>query len=608
MVRKMEGRVILAAVVFAAFTACSDNVKEHTAPAIHDRDSVSMMTSYGVNTLISDSGIIKYRIVTERWDVNIVRNPSRWTFEKGIFFEQFDEKFHVQAYIQADTAWYYDVKKLWHLRGRVRIRNINGLIYTSEELYWDGISHELYSNVFSKVVTPERQMEGSYFRSDEQMRHYLVCNSKGRTMTILIIWLIVSMLASAFFSGMEIAFVSSNRLLAEMDKEKNGLAQKALNIFYQHPNNFVSTMLVGNNIALVIYGILFAKIFDETLFYPLSDGMRVTCDTLLSTLIVLFTGEFLPKSIFKNNPNTLLTVFAIPAYLFYVVLYPISRLATLLSKGLLRLIGIRMNKDVDGHEFTKVDLDYLVQSSIDNAARDEEIGEEVKIFQNALDFSETKVRDCMVPRTEIDAVEDTTTISGLQQMFVESGHSKIIVYHEDIDHITGYVHSSDMFRLTAAQSDATLNSLSSTLLRSISYVPESMLASKLMRMLMQQKRSLAVVVDEFGGTSGLVSLEDIMEEITGEIEDEHDNTNHVAKQISENEYVLSARLEIEKINEMFELDLPESDEYMTLGGLILHEYQSFPKLNEVVTIHGYEFKIIKNTATKIELVRLKVVE
>ena len=427
-------------------------------------------------------------------------------------------------------------------------------------------------------------------------------------MTILIIWLIVSMLASAFFSGMEIAFVSSNRLLAEMDKEKNGLAQKALNIFYQHPNNFVSTMLVGNNIALVIYGILFAKIFDETLFYPLSDGMRVTCDTLLSTLIVLFTGEFLPKYIFKNNPNTLLTVFAIPAYLFYVVLYPISRLATLLSKGLLRLIGIRMNKDVDGHEFTKVDLDYLVQSSIDNAARDEEIGEEVKIFQNALDFSETKVRDCMVPRTEIDAVEDTTTISGLQQMFVESGHSKIIVYHEDIDHITGYVHSSDMFRLTAAQSDATLNSLSSTLLRSISYVPESMLASKLMRMLMQQKRSLAVVVDEFGGTSGLVSLEDIMEEITGEIEDEHDNTNHVAKQISENEYVLSARLEIEKINEMFELDLPESDEYMTLGGLILHEYQSFPKLNEVVTIHGYEFKIIKNTATKIELVRLKVVE
>ena len=179
MVRKMEGRLILAAVILTAFTACGGEMQEHTAPAIHDRDSVSMMTSYGVNTLISDSGVIKYRIVTERWDVNTVRVPSRWTFEKGVFFEQFDEKFHVQAYIQADTAWYYDQKKLWHLRGRVRIRNINGLIYTSEELFWDGISHELYSNVFSKVVTPERSMEGSYFRSDEQMSHYMVSNSKG---------------------------------------------------------------------------------------------------------------------------------------------------------------------------------------------------------------------------------------------------------------------------------------------------------------------------------------------------------------------------------------------------------------------------------------------
>jgi CBS domain containing-hemolysin-like protein len=428
-------------------------------------------------------------------------------------------------------------------------------------------------------------------------------------MTTLIIWLVVSMLASAFFSGMEIAFVSSNRLLVEMDKEKNGLAQKAIAVFYQHPNNFVSTMLVGNNIALVVYGILFAKIFDATLFYPLSDGMRVTCDTLLSTLVVLFTGEFIPKSIFKNNPNTLLTVFAVPAYLFYVVLYPISRLATLLSKGLLRLVGIRMNKDADEHEFTKVDLDYLVQSSIDNAADDEKIDEEVKIFQNALDFSETKVRDCMVPRTEIDAVEDTATLETLKQVLIESGHSKIIVYHEDIDHVVGYIHSSDMFRIPAdASPDALLSTLKPDLVRSISFVPETMLASKLMKMLMQQKRSLAVVVDEFGGTSGLVSLEDVMEEITGEIEDEHDNHKYVAKQIGDREYIISARLEIEKVNELFGLSLPESDEYMTLGGLILHEYQSFPKLNEIIQIGNFEFKIIKNTATKIELVRLKVTE
>ena len=428
-------------------------------------------------------------------------------------------------------------------------------------------------------------------------------------MSNIIIGLLITMLFSAFFSGMEIAFVSSNRLRAEMDREKNGLAQKAISVFYQHPNNFVSTMLVGNNIALVIYGILFARIFDATLFAPFSDGIRVTLDTLLSTVIVLFTGEFLPKTIFKNTPNTMLTVFAIPAYLCYVILYPISRLATLLSKGILRLVGIRMSGENDEHEFTKVDLDYLVQSSIDNAEDDDQIGEEVKIFQNALEFSETKVRDCMVPRTEIDAVEDTATIEELKQTFIESGHSKIIVYHEDIDHIIGYIHSSDMFRLdNLAEANSSLFTLRSSLLREISFVPETMLASRLMKQLMQQKRSLAIVVDEFGGTSGLVSLEDIMEEITGEIEDEHDSSNHVAKQLSDHEYILSARLEISKINELFDLELPESDEYMTLGGLILHAYQSFPKLNEVVKFENYEFKIVKNTATKIELVRLTVQE
>ena len=418
-------------------------------------------------------------------------------------------------------------------------------------------------------------------------------------MTTLIIWLLISMLFSAFFSGMEIAFVSSNRLRAEMDRDKNRLSQRIIKIFYQHPNNFVSTMLVGNNISLVIYGILFAKLFDSTLFASFSDGMRVTCDTLLSTFVVLFTGEFLPKSIFKNNPNTLLSVFAVPAWICYVVLYPISRFATLLSKGLLRLFGIRMDKNSEEKEFTKVDLDYLVQTSIDNADNEDEIEEEVKIFQNALDFSETKIRDCMVPRTEIDAVEDTATIDQLKQVFIESGHSKILVYHEDIDHVIGYIHSSDMFH-----NPANLEGI----VREISFVPETMLASKLMKQLMQQKRSLAVVVDEFGGTSGLVSLEDIMEEITGEIEDEHDNTNLVSKQLSDHEYILSARLEISKINEMFDLDLPESDEYMTLGGLILHKYQSFPKLNEVVKIDRFEFKIVKNTATKIELVRLNIVE
>ena len=411
---------------------------------------------------------------------------------------------------------------------------------------------------------------------------------------------------SAFFSGMEIAFVSSNRLLAEVARDKNRLSQRAIDLFYRHPSNFLSTMLVGNNIALVIYGILFAHIFDQTLFSSFDDAGRVTADTLLSTFVVLFTGEFLPKTIFKANPNAMLTFFALPAWICYVLLWPISRFATLLSKGMLRLVGIRMDKDSDDKEFTKVDLDYLVQSSIDNARNDEEIEEEVKIFQNALDFSETKVRDCMVPRTEIDAVEDTATIEELTQVFIESGHSKILVFHEDIDNVIGYIHSSDMFHIKSKEGKGF--TIPPSLVRPISFVPETMLASKLMKQLMQQKRSLAVVVDEFGGTSGLVSLEDIMEEITGDIEDEHDSVNYVAKKLDNGEYMLSARLEIEKVNELFDIGLPESDDYMTVGGYILHEFQSFPKLNEVVQIGRFEFKIIKNTATKIELVRLKVKE
>ena len=422
-------------------------------------------------------------------------------------------------------------------------------------------------------------------------------------MTNLIIGLLVTMVFSAFFSGMEIAFVSSNRLRAEMDREKNGLAQRAIAYFYQHPNNFVSTMLVGNNIALVIYGILFARIFDATLFYGLSDGVRVTADTLLSTLVVLFTGEFLPKTIFKSNPNTMLTFFAVPAWICYVVLYPISRFATQLSRGMMRLFGVRIPKEEQDKEFSKVDLDYLVQSSIDNAKNEDEIEDEVKIFHNALDFSDTKVRDCMVPRTEIEAVNiEDCTMEQLQNRFVESGHSKLVVYREDIDHIIGYVHSSDLFK----QANSQLTTLSSQLVREMPYVPETMAASKLMHTFLLQKKSLAVVIDEFGGTSGLVSLEDIVEEIFGDIEDEHDNTKYVARELGEGEYMLSARLEIEKVNELLGINLPESDEYMTVGGLILHEYQSFPKLNEVVKIGHFEFKIVKNTMTKIELVRLKV--
>ena len=406
------------------------------------------------------------------------------------------------------------------------------------------------------------------------------------------------MALSAFFSGMEIAFVSSNRMLAEMDREGNSIAKNIISRFYNHPNGFVSTMLVGNNIVLVVYGILVARLFDNTIFSSLDDGMKVTADTLLSTLVILFTGEFLPKILFKNNANRLLSVFSVPAYLFYIILWPISRFSTLVSKCLLRLVGIRMETEADDDGFSKVDLDYLVQSSIENAQSDDEINEEVKIFQNALDFSDCKVRDCMVPRTEVNAVDvNDCTVDELMQKFVESGNSKIIVYESDIDHIIGYIHSSEMFRNRENWRECVCK---------MPFVPETMAAQKLMHIFLQQKKSLGVVVDEFGGTSGIVSLEDIVEEIFGDIEDEHDSTKYIATQIGENEYMLSARLEIDKVNDLFDLGLPESDDYMTVGGYILHEYQSFPKLNEVITIGRYEFRIIKSTMTKIELVKLKV--
>jgi len=412
----------------------------------------------------------------------------------------------------------------------------------------------------------------------------------------LIIGIIITMVFSAFFSGMEIAFVSSNRMLAEMDKERNGFTQRIISLFYAHPNGFVSTMLVGNNIALVIYGILIARLFDNTIFAGMDAGFTVPADTILSTLIVLFTGEFLPKTLFKANPNRLLAVFSPFAYICYVVLWPISKFSTFLSKVILRVFGLKMDDESADDGFSKVDLDYLVQSSIDNAEKDSDINDEVKIFQNALDFSDTKVRDCMVPRTEIQAVDWDASLEELQQKFVESGNSKIVVY-KDIDHIEGYIHSSELFRSPKKWQDH---------IRTMPFVPETMQAQKLMKIFLQQKKTLGVVVDEFGGTSGLVSLEDIVEEIFGDIEDEHDSTKYVAKQTADGDYLLSARLEIDKVNEMFDLDLPESDEYMTIGGLILHEYQSFPKLNEVVKFDKYEFKIIKSTSRKIELVQLHI--
>ncbi|CDD04966.1 hemolysin family protein [Prevotella sp. CAG:592] len=415
----------------------------------------------------------------------------------------------------------------------------------------------------------------------------------------LVIGIFITLLLSAFFSGMEIAFVSSNRMLAEMDKGSSKLTRRLQTFFYKNPNDFVSTMLVGNNIVLVVYGIFVARLLDNTIFKGLDPAISVTADTILSTLVVLFTGEFLPKTLFKSNPNKFFSFFVFPAYLFYLLLWPVSRFSTLLSKILLKISGVKVDKDNDDGEFSKVDLDYLVQSSIDNASDNSQIDDEVRIFQNALDFSDTKVRDCMVPRTEICAVEKSSSLSDLKNIFIESGKSKILVYDNDIDHIIGYIHSLELFRNPNDWHNH---------IRTMPFVPETMSARKMMQTFLQQKKSLGVVVDEFGGTSGIISLEDIVEEIFGDIEDEHDNSNYIAQKNSDGTYLLSARLEIDKVNDLFSLDIPESEDYMTIGGFILHEYENFPKLNEVVRIGRFEFKIIKNTMTKIELVRLKVID
>lgn len=409
------------------------------------------------------------------------------------------------------------------------------------------------------------------------------------------------MVLSAFFSGMEIAFVASNRLLMKVGKDQSGLSQHCLKVFYANPNSFVSTMLVGNNIVLVVYGILFARIFDGLwqLAGISNDATLVMLDSICSTLVILFTGEFLPKTLFKSNPNRLMSLLAPVANLFYIVLWPISRFSTLLSRLFLRLLGVKMEEGNNDGTFTKVDLDDLVQSSIDNTPQGGEVDDEMKIFQNALDFPDLKVRDCMVPRTEINAVPYDCTADELQQKFVESGNSKILIYKEDIDHIVGYIHTLELFRAREKWHDH---------IRQMPFVPETMAAQKLMQIFLGQKKSIGVVVDEFGGTSGIVSLEDIVEEIFGDIEDEHDNTNYIAKQTADGDYILSGRLEIDKANELFNLGLPDSGEYKTISGLILHAYQSFPKLNEVVKVGKYHFKIVKKTMTKIEVVRLHVAE
>lgn len=415
-----------------------------------------------------------------------------------------------------------------------------------------------------------------------------------------IVCLLAAVFFYSFFAGGVVAFMSADNLRFEVER-KSGPVLDVISYFLRNPGDFVSTMSVGKNIALVFFIVWLAEmpVMKEVGGTGSDNWGWVLLQMLISALIVLFLGELVSRGLFKIYPDRILRVCAIPLFICYVLLFPVSKLLSSVSALFLRLLGVAIDKEAADKAFEKMNLNHLIQSNLEGAEGDQEIDTEMKIFQNALDFSNVKIRDCMVHRTEIVAVELKTTLQELQSLFVESGLSKIIVYEGDIDHVVGYIHSSEMFR---APQDWRKN------VKEIPIVPETMGAHKLMKLFMQQKKTIAVVVDEFGGTTGIVSLEDLVEEIFGEIEDEHDNSSYTCKQTGEHEYMLSARLEIERVNEVFHLDLPESDDYQTVGGLILNHYQSLPKVHEEIIINRYSFKIMKVTATKIELVRLKVLE
>ena len=410
------------------------------------------------------------------------------------------------------------------------------------------------------------------------------------------ILIILSLCLSAFFSGMEIAFVSSNKLRFELEKREKSITAKVMGFFYRHPQQYITTMLVGNNICLVVFSMLMAEWLEPYFRMFITEDLLISLlQSIVATVIVLFIGEFFPKTIFRLNPNLWLNVFSLFLFVIYVLLYPITIFTTWISVGGLRLFGVKLDEKVDDITFSRTDLMYLLQESYDSQETIENVEAEVKIFQNVLDFSKIKLRDCCIPRTEIVALPDTIAVEELKNKFIETGLSKILIYTTDIDHIIGYIHSSEMFNHKEEWRQH---------VNQVPIVPENMAAQKLMKMFMQEKKSIAVVVDEFGGTAGIVTLEDIMEEIFGDIKDEHDVREYVAKKINDHEFVLSGRLEVEKVNEQFNLELPESDQYETIAGLILEHCGHFPKVNELIRVDKFTFKCVKMADNRIDLVKL----
>lgn len=415
-------------------------------------------------------------------------------------------------------------------------------------------------------------------------------------MSINLIYVLVAILFSAFFSGMEIAFISANRLKIELEKKQGDFSARILSNFIQKPASFIGAMLIGNNIALVVYSMAMAMLLEPfILTFTVSEGLVLLIQTIISTIIVLFFAEFLPKALLRINPNFALKFAAVPLKIIYLVLFPLTFFTTKLSNAILKLFNVDTSQS--NLAFSKIDLEHFVLDIQERQEKGEEIDHEIQIFKNALDFTDVKARECMIHRTEIVAMDIEDSIDELKEKFIETELSKILIYRGTIDNIIGYVHSLELFKRP--------ESIKSILLP-ISIVPESMPASEILKQFISQRRSMAVVVDEFGGTSGVITTEDIIEEIFGKIDDEHDVEELIEQQVDEDTFLFSAKTEIDYINDKYKLNLPESEEYETLGGLIFYKHESIPEKDDVITIDNYRFKIEEVSNNKIELVRVQI--
>lgn len=418
--------------------------------------------------------------------------------------------------------------------------------------------------------------------------------------------IILSLLFSAFFSGMEIAFVSSNKIHIEIEKKQGGLLSLLLTKITAKPSKFIATMLIGNNIALVVYGLYMGDVLvawfaehlptDSRVLYYLFNELSLLTQTVISTLVILITAEFLPKVFFQIYANSLLKLLALPAYIFYLLFSVFSSFVIWISDFVLKTFFKTKGDEVQ-LAFTKVELGNYISEQMESVEADDEVDSEIIIFQNALEFSEVKAREAMVPRTELTAIEIHDTIKNLSTLFTQTGHSKIVVYKNTIDDILGYVHAFDLFK-----NPKTIKSM----LMPVEFVPETMLAKDILNVLSKKHKSLAVVLDEYGGTSGILTVEDIVEELFGEIEDEHDSVALIEEEIDESSYLFSARLEVDYLNETYKLQLPEHENYETLGGLIVHHTQEIPEQNQQIKIHHFLFTIEEVSNTKIELIALKI--